>query len=260
MSHFLRRTLRISALLAAPLFAGCWDDGAAPPAIAPPPGPAPNGPMMSGPGGPGGGPGSNPVIKEAMVKVGKGPTSLVPTINKELKEASPPWDAIGPQAHEVAALAASIVKEEPTRGDKESWARLTGTFVATADELEKAAQSKDRDAATKAHAKLANGCMECHRAHRAMGPGGPGGGPGRGGPAAAAGSRASGRHRAGRLASALRRAALRRADLRRTAPLLARVRRRSKPVADPIGTKAAPSPPSHVHRYCGAVSHAMPDG
>jgi hypothetical protein len=134
--------------------------------------------MMSGPGGPG----SNPVIKEAMVKIGKGPNSLTPTIGKELKESTPSWDSIGPQAHEIATLAASIVKEEPTRGDKESWARLSGIFLATADELGKAAQAKDQGAAAKAHARLANGCMECHRAHRTMGPGGPGGGPGRGGP------------------------------------------------------------------------------
>jgi hypothetical protein len=133
---------------------------------------------MAGPGGPG----ANPVIKEAMVKIGKGPNSLTPTIGKELKEATPPWDAIGPQAHEVATLAASIVKEEPTRGDKDSWARLAGTFVAAADELDKAAQAKDQAAATKAHGQLSNGCMECHRAHRAMGPGGRGGPPGFGPP------------------------------------------------------------------------------
>ncbi len=137
--------------------------------------------MMSGPGGPGGGPGSNPVIKQVMVKIGRGPGSLSSQLNQELKQTPPPWDAIAPQAHEVATLAASIVKEEPKRGDKESWERLSAGFVATADELDKAAQAKDQAAATKAHAKLAGGCLECHRAHRAMGPGGPGG-PGRGGP------------------------------------------------------------------------------
>jgi hypothetical protein len=174
----MKKLLGSALMIVAPLLSGCMDSGpSGPPVIVPPPGPQPSGPM-AGPGGPG----SNPVIKEAMVKIGKGPSSLAPTIGKELKEATPPWDVVGPQAHEVATLAASIVKEEPTRGDKESWARLVGTFAATADELDKAAQAKDQDAATKAHAKLANGCMECHRAHRAMGPGGPGGGPGRGGP------------------------------------------------------------------------------
>ncbi len=129
------------------------------------------------------GAGSNPVIKEAMVKIGKGPNSLAPTIGNDLKKTPIPWDAIGPQAHEVATLAASIVKEEPMRGEKESWSRLAGAFAATADELDKAAQANDQAAATKAHAKLSNGCMECHRAHRSMGPGGPGrGGPPAGGP------------------------------------------------------------------------------
>ena len=177
MSGSLRRILLIPALL----LPGCGDsEQGAQPAIAPPPGPRPSGPMMSGPGGPG----SNPVIKEVMVKIGKGPNALTPTIAKELKEAQPPWDAIGSQAHEVSTLAASIVKEEPTRGDKESWARLSGIFLASADELDKAAQSKDQAAATNAHAKLANGCMECHRAHRGMGPGGgaPRGGPPGSGP------------------------------------------------------------------------------
>jgi hypothetical protein len=176
----------LPALLAAPLLSGCSDSGGTPPVVAPP-APPPGGPMMSGPGGPGGGPGSNPVIKEAMVKIGKGPNSLAPTIGKELKEASPPWDAIGPQAHEVATLAASIVKEKPTRGDEDSWAKLTETFIATADELDKASQAKDQAAASKAHAKLSGGCMECHRAHRVMGPGGPRGGPPPGGPPPAGG-------------------------------------------------------------------------
>src|SRR5947209_6183003 len=119
----LLRTLKLPALLAVPLLSGCWDSGGTPPAIAPPPPPA--GPVMSGPGGPGDGPGSNPVIKEAMVKIGRGPGSLSSQLNQELKQTPPPWDAIGPQAHEVATLAASIVKEEPTRGDKDSWARLS---------------------------------------------------------------------------------------------------------------------------------------
>lgn len=164
-------------LLSLPLLPGCWDDSVGP-TPTPPPG-TPGEPPMSGPGG---GPRSNPVIKEAMVKLAKGPSSLTPTLGKELKETPPPWDAIGPQASEYARLAASIVAEEPTRGDKASWTKYASAYADSAAALDKAAQARDLDAAVAAHAKITGSCMDCHRAHRVMGPGGPGGPPPGGGP------------------------------------------------------------------------------
>ncbi len=139
------------------------------------------------PGGPppSGGPGSNPAIKTAMEKLGKGPNSLTPTLGKELKETPPPWDAIQTQTTEYVKLTKAMISETPTRGDKESWTKLATAYADSAAELDKAVQAKDVQASTTAHGSLANSCMGCHRVHRAMmGPGGPGGPPpgGFGGP------------------------------------------------------------------------------
>lgn len=180
MTRSLRGARPLPALLVVLLAPGCGDTGggAAPGAAqapAPPPG---------GPSGPGGGPGSNPAIKAAMVKLTKGPNSLTPVIGNELKETPPPWDKIQPQTKDYAETAASIVVETPTRGDKESWTRLATAYAESAAALDKAAQARDQAAASSAHARIANSCMECHRSHRAMGPGGRGGpgGPPGGGP------------------------------------------------------------------------------
>ena len=177
MTRSLRDAVFLSLLPVLSL-SGCGDSGGNAVQVDPP-NPAPGGPP---PMGPGGGSGSNPAIKEAMVKLGRGPNSLTPTLGKELKETPPPWDAIGPQASEYAKLTASIVGESPTRGDKESWSKLAKAYADSAAELDKAAQARDVTAALAAHGSLTNSCMACHRVHRAMGPGGPGGRGGPGGP------------------------------------------------------------------------------
>lgn len=171
----LRSVLTLPALLAAPFVSwGCGDNpGGAGSGATPDPAATSETPTA---------PKSNPAIKEVMVKLGKGPDAMTPAVGRELKADPTLWDAIQPQAKDYARLAVDLVKEEPGRGDKESWTRLASAFASLAAELDKAAQAKDRDAALVAHGKLSNSCMECHRAHRATGPGGPGGPPPSGGP------------------------------------------------------------------------------
>jgi hypothetical protein len=139
-----------------------------------------------GPGGPGPGPeasaplGDSPTIKQVMVKLTKGPNSLTPVIGKELEAEPPAWETIQPQTKEYARLAAAMSKNEPSKGAKESWTKLSTAFADSAAALDKAAQAKNKDAALEAHGQLAGSCMECHKEHRG-GRGGPGGGGPRGG-------------------------------------------------------------------------------
>jgi Cytochrome C' len=148
---------------------------------------ASQGPGGFGPGGGpgGGGPGggsSSPEIKAIMVKLNKGPNSLGTLLDGELKAEKPAWETIQPQTKEYAQLAADMVKHEPSRGTKESWAKLAAAYAESAAELDKSAQAKDKDASRDAYTELTNSCMACHRQHR----GGPGmggmGGPPGGGP------------------------------------------------------------------------------
>lgn len=142
--------------------------------------PGPSGGPQQG-AGPGGG--ESPT-KQIMSKVAKGPNSLQEMIKRELKTDQPDWATIQPQAADYAKLAGDLGKYDPPKGSKESWAKQTSAFAASASALDKAAQSKDLSGARAASEKLGGSCRECHTQHRG-GPGGPGGfGPpgGRGGP------------------------------------------------------------------------------
>jgi hypothetical protein len=151
---------------------GGWPGG---PGMAggPPAGGWPDGPP------PGVGPGGRRPIKDLMMKLA-GRNSLTPKIGQELKQDSPPWDAIQAQTKEFAELASNLGKHDPPRGSKESWTKLTSSYSESALALDQAAQAKDKAAALAAHGTLAGSCMACHREHRMGGPGR--GGPGGGGP------------------------------------------------------------------------------
>ena len=112
-----------------------------------------------------------------MVKLTKGPGSLTPVIGKELEADPPAWDTIIPQTKEYARLAAAMGKNDPPKGAKESWTKLSAAFADSAAALDKAVQAKNRDEAVEVHGQITGSCMECHTAHRQMRRG-----PGRGGP------------------------------------------------------------------------------
>ena len=105
-------------------------------------------------------------IKDIMGKLNKGPTSLCPTLGKQLKENAPSWDSIQKEAKEFVGLAEALGKADPPKGEKGSWAALTKEYVANARSLDAAAQKKDGPAAVAAHGKLAGACATCHKAHR----------------------------------------------------------------------------------------------
>ena len=158
--------------------AGCDGTGGDEPNAPPVPGnaggPRPGWPWKAGPGGAPGKTASSPEIRAIMVKLNKGPSSLGTVIGEALKAEKPAWETIQPQTKEYAQFAADMGKHEPAKGSKESWSKLTAEFAGLANELDKAAQAKDKAAATAAQDDLASSCMACHRQHR----GGPGGGMG----------------------------------------------------------------------------------
>jgi hypothetical protein len=115
--------------------------------------------------------GTSPTIKQIMTKLTKGPTSLTPVIGQELETENPPWETIQAQTKEFAQLASAMGQNDPPKGHKESWEKLTSAFAEWASDLDKAAQAKNKDDALEAHGKLAGSCMACHREHRQMGRG-----------------------------------------------------------------------------------------
>lgn len=107
-----------------------------------------------------------PSVHDIMVKLMRGPRALQNQIGKELKSAMPAWDTLGPQTTEYVSLASALGKAEPRKGSKESWAKQTADFAASATSLNAAVQSKNRDAALAAHMSLTRACMGCHQQHK----------------------------------------------------------------------------------------------
>jgi hypothetical protein len=137
------------------------------------------GPTADMPGGPprpprlGGGPGGSK-LDTMMERIGKGKKSLSASIKAGLEAEKPEWDKLQPLTEELARITGDLGKEDPPRGSKESWVKLTGTFDNSTKELDKAVHAKDLEKARAAQKTFSGSCSTCHRAHKGRGPGGPG--------------------------------------------------------------------------------------
>jgi hypothetical protein len=108
----------------------------------------------------------DPTIKEIMTRLHKGANAPLFRLKKELQAPQPDWGDVQKTTREFASLGAALEKDEPPRGGKESWAKLTREYAGSARTLDEAAQRKDKPAALAAQARLAGTCMACHKAHR----------------------------------------------------------------------------------------------
>jgi len=106
-----------------------------------------------------------PEVKEIMGKVNK-PTGLYFNVAKELKESDPMWDDIKADAKEIARLGAVLGKNDPPKGDKDSWQKLTKAYADNTKALEAAVAKMDKEAAKAASDKIGKSCEVCHKAHK----------------------------------------------------------------------------------------------
>ena len=104
--------------------------------------------------------------KEIMVKLNQTPKGLCPVIGKAVKEKEPKWSEIQAQAKEFAELTAALAKNDPPKGSKESWEKLTKAYAKNAKDLADAAENMDYKKAIAAHAKLRTSCKSCHDSHK----------------------------------------------------------------------------------------------
>lgn len=107
-----------------------------------------------------------PDIKEIMKRLNKGNDALMPVVRKELQDTAPNWTEIQKQTKEYYSLASSLEKNAPPMGGKDSWSQLARGYAAITQELDTAAQKKDKNSALAAHGKLKTTCMACHKVHR----------------------------------------------------------------------------------------------
>jgi len=107
-----------------------------------------------------------PTIKQVMDKLHKGANPPIARLRKELQADEPDWAAIQKTTKDFVILGAALAKNEPPKGNKESWARLAKQYFDYAKAMDDAAEQKDKAATLAAHAKLRGSCAACHRAHK----------------------------------------------------------------------------------------------
>src|SRR5947209_16573397 len=66
-----------------------------------------------------------PDVKAIMGKLNKGPKALTSTLRKDLAAGEPDWDKVQNDAKEFSRLAEMMGKNEPPKGEKASWDKLT---------------------------------------------------------------------------------------------------------------------------------------
>jgi hypothetical protein len=112
-------------------------------------------------------PAATPTVKEIMGKAHKGPNSILSTVGKDLRDIDgPDWDEIKRSARELVSLGSALGKNDPPKGDKASWQKLTKAYTEDAQSLLSAAAKKNKSAAESAHKRLQSSCTSCHKAHR----------------------------------------------------------------------------------------------
>jgi hypothetical protein len=107
-----------------------------------------------------------PTIKEIMIKAHKGGKSLIQTVGKELKADEPNWTDLQKKTKELVKLGTALGKNEPPKGEKASWEKLTKEYVKNAKALDEAAKKQDKTAALASQKKLTSACASCHKLHK----------------------------------------------------------------------------------------------
>src|SRR4051794_19111921 len=77
----------------------------------------------------------DPNISEVMKKVNS-KKGLMPKVNEGLKADKQDWDALKTQSHDMKKLIDALAKNEPPKGSKESWEKLTKKYAEDAGKLE----------------------------------------------------------------------------------------------------------------------------
>src|SRR5262245_61763249 len=89
-----------------------------------------------------------PSVKEIMGKAHKGPNAILPTVAKDLRDVDgADWNEIKRSAKELVSLGVALGKNDPPKGDKVSWQKLTKAYTENARALLGAAEKKNQSAA-----------------------------------------------------------------------------------------------------------------
>jgi cytochrome c556 len=108
-----------------------------------------------------------PSIEEIMKKVNGGKGLQKKQLPDSLKASPVDWPAVQKLTKEYAELAAALGQNDPPKGEKASWAKLTKAYADAAKKLNDAAEKKDKEALLAVHNQIGKSCGGCHKAHKA---------------------------------------------------------------------------------------------
>ena len=103
-----------------------------------------------------------PTVKEIMQKGHKGTDAYIGKLKKLAKDEK--WDDAKEISKTLAFFGENIGKNKPTKGDADSWEKLSKKYAESTKAAHKAVEDKDAKGLDKALNSI--NCMECHKVHR----------------------------------------------------------------------------------------------
>jgi cytochrome c556 len=108
---------------------------------------------------------SIPTISDVMRKVNS-KAGLSKAVGKALTSDMIDWADVQKKTKEMLEHVEALGKNTPEKGTKESWEKLTKSWLDSAKKVDEAAKKKDREETSKALTALAGACRTCHSAHK----------------------------------------------------------------------------------------------
>jgi hypothetical protein len=85
---------------------------------------------------------------------------------QDLKDDEPDWPEIQNSAKELLLLLGALAKNDPPKGSKDSWSKLTRAYVETGKAVQAAVNKKDKRKALARLTDMQQSCLGCHKNHR----------------------------------------------------------------------------------------------
>jgi cytochrome c556 len=105
-----------------------------------------------------------PAAIDVIMKKVNGKKGLVAKVEEAGKGEK--WDDAGKDAAEIKKLTADLGKNDPPKGDKDNWAKLSKKYAEQGAAIADAVEKKDAKALATAVKSIKGGCKECHDTHQ----------------------------------------------------------------------------------------------
>lgn len=105
-----------------------------------------------------------PDISEIMKKAHGKTDGYLGKIGKAAKGGK--WEDAQKAAKEQSILAVALEKNDPPKGDKKSWEKLTKAYTESSKKIEEGAKKEDAKAVTDNLGMIFKSCKGCHDSHK----------------------------------------------------------------------------------------------